>query len=103
MLYVVGIGPGHPLDRTRRAEEAIARSSTIVGYWPYLKCIRDLTEGKKIIKLGMREEVDRCRLALEHAANGVVVALLSSGDAGVYGMAGLAIEMAAQQNIQVPI
>jgi precorrin-3B C17-methyltransferase len=81
----------------------IARSSTIVGYWPYLKCIRDLTEGKEIIQLGMREEVDRCRLALERAAKGDIVTLLSSGDAGVYGMAGLAIEIAVRQNVQVPV
>jgi precorrin-3B C17-methyltransferase len=103
MLYVIGIGPGHPLDRTRRAEESIARSTVIVGYRPYLKCVRDLTEGKEILALGMRQEVDRCRLALERAAGGAVVALLSSGDAGVYGMAGLAIEVAARQSIQVPI
>jgi len=103
VLYVIGIGPGHPLDRTRRAEEAIARSSVVVGYRPYLKCVRDLTQGKEIIPHGMREEVERCRVALERASRGAVVALLSSGDAGVYGMAGLALEMASRHNIRGPI
>ena len=91
------------LDRTHRAEEAIRASSVVVGYKHYLNHIADLTEGKELLSSGMRQEVDRCRVALERAQQGAMVAFISSGDAGVYGMAGLAIEMAAAHGMDVPI
>jgi precorrin-3B C17-methyltransferase len=94
LLYVVGIGPGAAADRTHRAEAAIRDSSVIVGYTRYLELIADLTTGKELLASGMTHEVERCRLALERAAAGAAVALISSGDAGVYGMAGLALELA---------
>lgn len=100
---MVGIGPGNPLDRTRRAERAIAESQVIVGYGRYLKLIEDLTAGKEIITSAMTREVERCRLALSRAAGGEVVSLISSGDPGVYGMAGLALEMACTEEVQIPI
>lgn len=100
---MVGIGPGGPLDRTHRAEQAIARSTVIVGYTRYLSLVADLTEGKELISSGMTKERDRCRAALLRAAQGNTVALISSGDAGIYGMAGLAVEMAAGEDIPVPI
>jgi precorrin-3B C17-methyltransferase len=100
---VVGIGPGSPLDRTRRAEQAIADSSVVVGYKRYLEHIADLTAGKELITSGMRQEVERCRAAVRRAADGATVALISSGDAGVYGMAGLAIELAAAEGLRVAI
>lgn len=102
-LFVVGIGPGGPLDRTRRAEEAIAKSTVIMGYTRYLELIRDLTEGKEQVATGMTREVERCRMALERAESGQTVALVSSGDPGVYGMAGLVLELAASGGIAVPI
>ena len=71
----------------------------IIGYRPYLDCVCDLTEGKEVIASGMRQEAERCRLALERAVDGAAVSLLSSGDAGVYGMAGLVIEIAAKENL----
>jgi precorrin-3B C17-methyltransferase len=95
-LFVVGIGPGGVRDRTRRAEEAINQSATIVGYKRYLDLIQDLTSGKQLISSGMKQEVERCRAAIKQASAGVVVSLISSGDPGVYGMAGLAIELAAE-------
>ena len=91
---MVGIGPGNPLDRTKRAELAIAQSSVVVGYKPYLESITDLTAGKLLISSGMRAEIERCTLAIEHASAGKIVSLISSGDPGVYGMAGLALEIA---------
>ena len=94
---MVGIGPGSPLDRTRRAEEAIARSQVLVGYSRYLAYLADLSAGKELIASGMKQEVQRCRLALERAQAGQVVAMVSSGDAGVYGMAGLVLELAHSQ------
>ncbi|MDD5348820.1 MAG: precorrin-3B C(17)-methyltransferase [Chthoniobacteraceae bacterium] len=91
------------LDRTHRAEEAIRASNVVVGYKHYLNHIADLIEGKELLSTGMRQEVDRCRAALDRASQGDTVAFVSSGDAGVYGMAGLAIEMAAAHGIDVPI
>ena len=90
-------------DRTHRAEAAIRASSVVVGYKHYLNHIADLTEGKELLSSGMRQEVDRCRVALERAQEGATVAFVSSGDAGVYGMAGLAIEMAAAHGVDIPI
>jgi precorrin-3B methylase len=98
-LYVVGIGPGSAADRTRRAEAAIAASDVVVGYAKYLAHVKDLCAGKELVSSGMKEEVERCRHALELAQAGRVVSLISSGDAGVYGMAGLAIELACSTGI----
>jgi precorrin-3B C17-methyltransferase len=75
----------------------------VVGYSRYLHLIADLTDGKELISSGMTQEIDRCRTALERAAAGQTVALVSSGDPGIYGMAGLAIEMAAAEGFDVPI
>lgn len=100
---MVGIGPGGPSDRTRRAEEAIAQSTVVAGYTRYLELIRDLTKGKERIATGMTREVERCRMALKRAEAGQIVALVSSGDPGVYGMAGLVLELADAEGIAVPI
>jgi len=100
---VVGIGPGAPDDRTHRAEKAIADSQVIVGYKPYLDSIADLIDGRETVASGMRQEVERCRCALERAAAGQTVSLISSGDPGIYGMAGLAIELATAEGFAVPI
>ena len=100
---MVGIGPGRAQDRTRAAEEALAASSVIVGYTRYLELLEDITRGKELISSGMTREVDRCRAALDRALQGETVALVSSGDAGVYGMAGLALELASKENLDVPI
>jgi precorrin-3B C17-methyltransferase len=91
------------LDRTRRAERAIAESQVIAGYSRYLELIADLTKGKRIVSSGMRQETERCRKALELAQAGETVALVSSGDPGIYGMAGLALELAAAERLPVPI
>ncbi len=102
-LFVVGIGPGGPLDRTQRAAEAITASDCVVGYTRYMKLVADLTAGKELIATGMTQEAERCRLALARAREGKTVALISSGDPGIYGMAGLVLELAASERIAVPI
>ncbi len=102
-LYVVGIGPGGPGHRTLRAVEAIVESQIVVGYTPYLEAIADLTAGKQLVASGMTHEVQRCRQALQRAASGETVALISSGDAGIYGMAGLALELAEVENLHVMV
>ena len=75
----------------------------VVGYTPYLDSVADLTGGKELIASGMTHEIERCRQALQRAASGEIVALVSSGDAGIYGMAGLAIELAESERLRVPI
>jgi precorrin-3B C17-methyltransferase len=89
----VGIGPGGAGDRTRRAEQAIAQSQVVIGYTRYMRLIEDITAGKETISTGMTQEIERCRIALQRALAGATVALVSSGDPGVYGMAGLALEL----------
>jgi len=102
---VVGIGPGGQLDRTFRAQSAIEASEVIAGYKRYIKAVDDLIGDKTIITTGMTKEVERCQQAIKAASEGKVVALISSGDAGIYGMAGLALEMiqAEQYDIEVEI
>lgn len=75
----------------------------MVGYSPYLAAIADLVDGKELIASGMTHEVARCRQALRRAASGDVVALISSGDAGIYGMAGLALELAEAEGRHVSV
>ena len=100
---MVGIGPGAPDDRTHRAEKAIADSQVVVGYKPYLDSIAELLGGRETIASGMRQEIERCRCALQRAAAGETVSLISSGDPGIYGMAGPAIELAVAEGFSVPI
>ncbi len=98
MLRVIGFGPGSVEDRTKRAEAAILDSEYIVGYGPYLKRIEDLLEGKKQYISGMKKERERVLEAVALAEKGYSVGLVSSGDAGIYGMAGLAIQIRSERN-----
>jgi precorrin-3B C17-methyltransferase len=100
---VVGIGPGGPLDRTGRAVQAVGQSTIVVGYARYLELIKDLTTDKEIISSGMRQEKERCLIALRRAQEGNPVSLISSGDPGIYGMAGLALELSVSEGMDVPI
>jgi adenosylcobyric acid synthase len=93
-LYVVGIGPGDLKHMTGEARDALAAADTVVGYKTYLDFITPLLEGKETVSTGMMKEVERCREALRIAASGRTVALVSGGDAGIYGMAGLVLELA---------
>lgn len=93
ILYVVGIGPGAEDHATPAALKAIAESQLVVGYTTYIKLVRHLLDGKEIIKTGMTEEIGRARAAIERAKAGATVSLISSGDAGVYGMAGLVFQV----------
>ncbi|HEU4726470.1 MAG TPA: precorrin-3B C(17)-methyltransferase [Kofleriaceae bacterium] len=93
ILYVVGIGPGARAHTTPAALAAIADAEVVVGYTTYVKLVRDLLAGKEVIRTGMTEEIGRARAAVERARAGGKVALVSSGDAGIYGMAGLVFEV----------
>ena len=92
-ISVVGIGPGSTDDMTYRAHRTIEEATAVVGYSRYIQLIADLVEGKKVLDTGMTQEIDRCRAALEEAAAGENVVVISSGDAGIYGMAGLVLEL----------
>ena len=95
-IMLVGIGPGSVDHMTHRARAAIAEADTVIGYVTYIKLVADLLEGKQVIRKGMTEELDRAVSALEAARAGRRVALISSGDAGVYGMAGPTYEVLFQ-------
>jgi adenosylcobyric acid synthase len=88
---------------TYEAREAIESADTVVGYQTYLDLIKPLLTGKEVVSSGMTREVERCREALRLAGEGRTVALVSSGDAGVYGMAGLVLELSPSENIEVVI
>ena len=95
-IMLVGIGPGSVEHMTQRARDAIAEADVVIGYVTYIKLVADLVEGKEIIRKSMTEELDRAVSALEAARAGKKVALISSGDAGVYGMAGPTFEVLFQ-------
>lgn len=97
-LSIVGIGPGSRELCTFRAEEAIRDADFVVGYRPYLDLIQDLLLGKQVVSSGMGKEVDRARAAIDLLEEGSV-ALVSSGDPNVYGMAGLGLELAPAPGI----
>ncbi len=93
-LSVVGIGPGSPGDLTPRAAEALRAAEVIVGYRVYNDLVRPLFPDKEYLETPMTRERERCRLAIGTALSGRATALICSGDAGIYGMASLALEMA---------
>ncbi len=92
-LFVVGFGPGDFKHITARAVEALQESDFIIGYKTYVELIQDLLTSQTIISTGMTEEVSRAQEAVKQAENGKKVAVISSGDSGVYGMAGLVYEV----------
>ena len=86
-LYVIGTGPGDHRHMTPAAEEAIRRADLVCGYTFYVDLVKDRFPGKEYYATGMTSEIERCRYAVEQAAEGKTVALICSGDAGVYGLA----------------
>lgn len=97
MIYVIGTGPGNKEHMTIQALEALKKCDTVVGYKTYVNLVRDLIDGKDIIENGMRQERDRCIEALRLSSEGKTVALVSGGDSGVYGMAGLIHELNSKE------
>ncbi len=103
MIYVVGLGPGGKEEMTERAFQALERCQIIIGYDSYIDLIKEHFPLKKILSTPMKTEVDRCRQAFALAQEGYDVALVSSGDAGVYGMAGVLLEVCNEADIKVEI
>ena len=103
-LTVVGIGPGSLDLLTLRAKKAIEESSVIAGYKTYIALLGNLSKGKELISTGMTHEVERARQAIDKAKEGCRVCLVSSGDPGVYGMAGLVLELLKEdERVEVEI
>ncbi|MBR5914541.1 MAG: precorrin-3B C(17)-methyltransferase [Selenomonadaceae bacterium] len=92
-ISIVGIGPGNILEMTPKARTMIDSADVIVGYKVYIELIAEITSGKRIFSSGMRQEVKRAQIAIDMAQQNLNVAVISSGDAGIYGMAGLILEM----------
>ena len=103
-LTVVGIGPGDYENMTVRADRALRESQVIVGYHVYVDLVRERYPDKEFLTTPMTREADRCRMALEEARAGKQVAMVCSGDSGIYGMAGLVYELrggAAEPEVEV--
>ncbi len=92
-LYIVGTGAGNAGGMTLDAQSAILGSDLVVGYTVYVELLQKIFPDKNYLATGMKSEVERVKLALEEARSGKVVSLICSGDSGVYGMAGLALEL----------
>ena len=93
-MRVVGLGPGSPEYLAPKAREVLERAEVIIGYKGYIKLIdSDLLQGKEIIATGMTQELDRCHAAIDSSLKGKSTAVVCSGDPGIYGMAGLILEL----------
>ena len=104
LLYVVGLGPGDPKYMTQEAIYALKDSDIIAGYSVYVKLAQEVCPDKPTIATGMRHEVERCRAALSEASSGSKVAMVCSGDSGVFGMSGLIYELACEyQDVEIKV
>ncbi|ABX41753.1 precorrin-3B C(17)-methyltransferase [Lachnoclostridium phytofermentans] len=95
-IYVIGIGPGEYEQMTMKAMKALENSDVIVGYTVYVDLVMTYFPKKEFLTTPMKKEVDRCILAFEEAKKEKIVSMICSGDAGVYGMSGLILELAEQ-------
>lgn len=103
-IYVAGIGPGSEEDITPAVRTAIAQSDVVVGYKYYFNFIRTIIHpDTECIDTGMKKEKDRAALAFEYAEQGKTVCVVSSGDAGIYGMAPLVLEMKKEKASPVEV
>lgn len=102
-IYLVGMGPGNLDGMTPAAAEAVRRSDVLCGYTLYIDLLESHFPGKEIITTPMRQEILRCQLALQKAEEGKTVAMLCSGDAGIYGMAGPVLSLADGSGTEIEI
>ncbi|SDJ81214.1 precorrin-3B C(17)-methyltransferase [Natronincola ferrireducens] len=102
-VFVIGIGPGGEDYMTPAAREGIMSSDVIIGYKTYIDLIRPILGDKRVIDSGMKREIERCSLAIDLAEEGHTVALVSSGDPGIYGMAGAVLEVKGEKNSPIEI
>lgn len=102
VLKVIGFGPGSKEDMSLRAINALETADLIMGYTTYVKILKEIFPEKEFKSTGMTHEVDRCKAALEEAKD-KTVALVSSGDSGIYGMASITYQVASQMGSDVKI
>ncbi|HDL07740.1 MAG TPA: precorrin-3B C(17)-methyltransferase [Desulfobacteraceae bacterium] len=100
-LYIIGIGPGSPDHLSQRAYHLLKSADTIVGYKTYIDLIRPVIKDKNIISTAMTKEIERVSAAIDAALTGKKCAIVSSGDPGVYAMAGLLFEMCREKEIPI--
>ena len=102
-LYAVGFGPGGYEHMTAKAIDVIKNADIITGYTTYVEMLKKFFPEKEYVATPMTKEMDRCRMAVDLAAEGKTVALGSSGDSGIYGMAGILLEIANEKKADVEI
>ena len=100
-FYVIGIGPGDRDQMTIKAFKTLQDVDIIAGYKKYIELIKPFFPDKEYLQTGMTGEVERCKMALAKACEGKTVAMVSSGDPGIYGMSGLVLELAQDMDIEV--
>lgn len=102
-VTVVGFGPGSRGDMTQRAVDAILGADVVTGYTTYTKILKEFFPEKEYKATGMMKEVDRCRMAVEDAMSGMKVAMVSSGDSGIYGMTGLIYQLVQDMGADIEV
>ncbi|MBM2830965.1 MAG: precorrin-3B C17-methyltransferase [Dehalococcoidia bacterium] len=100
---MIGTGPGPIEDMTLRALNAIDACDVILGYSTYINLLGSRVEGKEVVVFGMGEEIARARRAVQEALSGKKAVLVSSGDPGIYGMAGPVLEVIHRENLDVDL
>lgn len=98
LLSIVGIGPGDEGDMSTRCIEALKKADVIVGYTRYIESVRRFTVNKEIHTTGMKREIERSKIAVDMARKGRQVCIVSGGDPGVYGIAGLVLELVTESD-----
>ena len=102
-LHVVGFGPGGQEHMTFKAAQVIQDADVVTGYTTYIKMLQPIFPDKEYKATGMMKEVERCRMAIEDAMSGKDVAIVSSGDSGIYGMAGIIYQLADEMHADIDI
>lgn len=102
-IYIVGLGPGDSGNMTYRALEALESSEVLVGYSAYVSQVEELFLDKEIVRKGMGQEIERCKIAIDKACEGKTVCVVCSGDSSLYGMAGLLLQMKQKDNIDIEL
>lgn len=102
-LYAVGFGPGGYEHMTAKAIDVIKNADVITGYTTYVEMLKEFFPDKEYVATPMTKEMDRCRMAVDLANEGKTVAMVSSGDSGIYGMAGILLEIANEKKSDVEI
>lgn len=98
-LYVVGIGPGGDEHLSYIAKKTIEKSDVIVGYKTYIELINHLIDTQEVYSTPMMGEIKRCEAAIEYALKGRVTTVVCSGDAGIYGLSGLILELLEKKGL----